>query len=164
MATGLGQFIHVIPVLAPTSGSAGDDTVSAYVDMLEFTDLEFHVLLGTLDSSGVTVVSLAPYASSTTTAAGAVFPFTYVETGAVGTDTMGSWAASTAAVDMTSDDSAKVVILKVDPSEVAMAGTDKRYVYLNVDLSTGDNTDYSLSAVAYGIPRHKQAAMQSSSA
>ena len=167
MATGFGQRIHCIPLLAPTSYAPNASWVTEHIDLKQFTDLEFHVNVGVLASSGGTTWAVEPYCSSTTTAAGEKCGFMYcISSTAIGGDSMGSptTASSTEYVSLTSNNSSELLIVYIDPSLVEEIGSDKRYLYLTSTFTSDDNTSSLFSVVAYGIPRHKQATMESATA
>ena len=166
MPTGIGQIVHVYPVLGHTVTSDGTDGLitAGFVDLFDAESIEFLVSFGVLessDSAGLWTVSVL--ASSTTTAAGAAIGWLYNLSGAAGADTMGGVTAvvSTDTLALTSDASTKVLVVHVEPGAVAGAGADKRYVYLTCQSDTADDNGPtgSMGVIALIAPRHKQVTM-----
>lgn len=166
MPTGIGQIVHVYPVLGITHTSDGTDGLitAGFVDLFDAESIEFLVSFGTLessDSAGLWTVSVL--ATSTTTAAGAAIGWIYNLSGAAGADTMGGVTAvvSTDTLALTSDATNCVLLVHVDPSVVASAGADKRYVYITCQSDTADdNGPTGTMGINAAIqPRHRQVTM-----
>jgi hypothetical protein len=172
MATGFSEFIHAVPVMALAQTSDNDGVAtSQFVDMSDVISLEFLVTLNTLASSASTTATVWGFtvlATSTVTAAGAAIAFDYRLSGVVGADTWGTITAVSAdvAANMDSDCSDSLLIIHVDPSVVAAAGDDKRYVYLSCSGASAEDNgpNGSYSAIALVLPRHAQATMQTTTA
>lgn len=167
MATGFGEYLKVKYVYQPTAMTADETTDSEYVDLLDLTEFEFIVPLGTLASSagsgswGITV-----YNSSTTTAAGAAVAFYYRQSS--DTALSDSWGDPTSAdstgLTLDSDDSDTMFIISVDPRQVVQDEDSKRFVYLHFASASDDNTTWSVAAIGIGRSRHPGASMKSSTA
>lgn len=166
MPTGIGQIVHVYPVLTHTQTSDGTDGLitAGFVDLFDAESIEFLVSFGVLESSasdGAWTVSVL--ASSTTTATGAGIAWNYNLSGAVGADTMGGVTAvvSTDSLALTSDATNCVLLVHVNPAEVAGAGSDKRYVYITCQSDTADDNGPtgSMGVIAAIQPRHRQVTM-----
>lgn len=137
----LGQNFKVIPLMAlkATSDQDGTADLSEYVDMVDVEALEFAVYFTAIDTTDSESLGLTVLATSTTTAAGVAIYSTWVKTSAVGSDGLTTAISSDSTISVTSDDNDKVFLLLVDPSVVAEAGSDKRYVYFSVSCTTAED-------------------------
>lgn len=146
----LGQYTHIVPVLAPIDTAASTVNTDV-VGLKEYEEIEFVVSFGVITGDSV-VCSLVE--STNTTASGSDVAGKYRLTSAVGADLTGAVTTlTTSGVTVAAGDDGKAVIISVDPATL----TDG-YPYVFVEVDPGSSMSICLvSAVALLKPRYPQA-------
>lgn len=146
----LGQYTHIVPVLAPIDTAASTVNTDV-VGFKEYEEIEFLISFGVITGDAV-VCSLVE--STNTTASGTDVAGLYRLSSAVGTDSMGAVTTlTTSGVSVTASDDGKTVLITVDPATL----TDG-YPYVFVEIDPGSSMSVCLvSAVALLKPRYPKA-------
>lgn len=145
----------VLPILAPQNIVA-TATASQYVDLKLAQHVTFAVQFGamTSDSTDTCTVTVECSTAGSSNATELNLAFNYRLSSAVATDSMGAiTAATTDGVAITAADDNKVLVIDLDPSAVANAGADYRYVRL-VATPNAEMASCNIGAVAYIEPRY----------
>jgi len=149
--------IHVVPILAPVSitGATSTDVVG----LKKYHAAKFLVPCGTL---AVNLTVTAGKCDDTTPSNSTAIAFRYRVSSAVGTDTMGAWAAAedTGVVLTASTDNGKMLEILVESSELTPVSTSER-PYVRLTLTPASASACLVSAVAVLEPRYAQAVMPS---
>ena len=161
MATDLMYGMNVVPVLSPAADLTSNIAISEHVDLGDALDCEFLVHFGAVSTSAGTssdgTFDLGVFVSATaSSAAGTQVPFTYRDSGTIGANTWTTWAASTAALALTSDATGDIYLIHIDPAEVAGIVSGGRYAYLSVTPPDCDNSSIIVGMAAIVSPRHRQ--------
>lgn len=145
--------IHVVPLTAPVSITAANS--SDVFNMGKSQGAKIIVSVGAL-AVDLTITVLK--GTNTTPSASAAIPFRYRKSAAVGTDTMGAWAAAeTTGVALTgTTDNGKVVEILLESSEFTpVSGTE--YPYGQVVLTPASSSACLVAVTGIFEPRYDQA-------
>jgi hypothetical protein len=149
------ELIHVVPALEPQDITS-TTTYSDIIGLKEYFGVEFLVYFGNIagDTIAMTVEECDDISASNTTA----IAFSYRESSATGTDSMGARAdATTSGVTVAATDDDKVFLVDVDASELSDG-----YPYVRVKLDPGGSASAVLiGVIALLLPRYPQASQLS---
>ena len=139
----LGNFserVHIIPIVAPIDTTSSTIT-TAEVDAGEAQWLEFLLDFGVI--TGDEVVVTVEKCTDTSGSGAAAIAFNYRLSAVAGTDTMGAITAATASgVTITADDDGKILLIEVNPADLASGGP-----YARVVIDPGGSASVALVAV-----------------
>jgi len=164
------EGLNIIPIEAPADCAA--DCESEWVELENAHWISFLVVcgaMGTSDTINVYVHSTTSATSGTTNSNDYALPFKYRLSSAVAENAWGAITAVTTAtgyVQLSDDDDNKLLLIDVDPSDVAQHDSDAKYVYLTFDVTDASSTDSStiVGALAFVEDRYPQNVMESSTA
>jgi len=164
------EGLNIIPIEGPADCAA--DCESEWVELENAHWISFLVIcgaMGTSDTINVAVKSTTSATSGTTNSNDYALPFKYRLSSAVGENAWGSITAVTTAtgyVTINDDEDNKLLLIDVDPADVASHDSDALYVYLDFDVTDASSTDSStiVGAVAFVEDRYPQNTMESSTA
>jgi hypothetical protein len=153
--------MNVVNILSPAADLTSNIAISEHVDLVGALDCEFLVHFGVVSTSAGTssddTFDLGVFLSATaSSAAGTQVPFTYRYSGAIGTNTWTTWAASTVAFALTSAATGTLYLIHVDPAEAAGVVAGGRYAYLSMSPPDCDNSSVIVGMAAIVSPRHRQ--------
>ena len=146
------QGIQIVPLEGPADVTA--DAVTEWVELENMHWLSFLVVcgkIGTSDTINVYVHSTTNATSGTTNTNDYALPFKYRLSAAVGDDNWGDVTAVTTAtgyVQITDAFDDKLILIDVDPSDVASHDSDAKYVYLTFDVTDASSSDTATIAGA----------------
>lgn len=135
------ELIHVVPLLAPIDITTST-TVSDVVNMARAHSIQFCVQFGVItdDTAVITVLECDDVSPSNSTA----IAFSYRESSAVGTDSMGDRTAATSTgVTVAADDDGKAFYIDVDASELSDG-----YPYIQVSVDPGSSMSVCLMSIS----------------
>lgn len=145
------EHLKYLPVLGPID-VATTATATAYIDLKEAHWATFVVDFGVINNSTV-AVTLECSTAATSNATEQTLGFNYRKSAAVASDDMGAiTAATTTGVTIAAADDNKSLLVEVDPSAVAAAAADMRFVRA-VITPASDNTAVLVGAAAIIQPR-----------
>jgi hypothetical protein len=165
MATHLGMFENIVPLVAPVDGTTGNPIQGQYLDLASANRASFIVYFGVVTSTTATDTMLLTLEASTASSSNAgeeAMAFNYRQSVAMATGN--TWGAVTAATSAGLDLGASTVfdgfalIIDVDPQLIVAKKPDARWVRLVLTPSA------AYSVVLYTIigfiePRYKQTTM-----
>lgn len=165
MATALGLYENIVPLVAPVDGTTGNPIQGTYLDIASANRAAILVYFGVVTSATATdtmTLTLEASTASTSNASEEAIPFNYRVSAAFATGN--TWGAVTAATSAGVALGASTVfdgfavLIDIDPAAVVALKPDARWV--RVVLSE----DNAYSAVLYTMigfinPRYKQTTM-----
>jgi len=164
------EGLQVVPIEAPADQAADVETEWVALENVQW--ITFLVIcgnMGTSDTIDVYVHSTTSATSGSTNAGDYALPFNYRLSSAVGDDNWGDITAITTAtglIQLTDADTDKLLLIDIDPADVASHDSDAKYVYLTFDVTDSSSTDGATIAgvVAFIEPRYPQVEQLSSTA
>lgn len=149
------EGLQVVPLEAPADIAA--DAECQWVKLANMQWLSFLVVLGAIGTSDVIdiyVYSTTSTANGTTNSNDYALPFKYRLSDAEGGDDWGAITAVTTATGYVRVSDAydnKLLLIDVDPADIAKHDSDATYVYLNFDVTDSSSTDSGTIMGVVGI-------------
>lgn len=164
MATSLGMYENIVPLVAPVDGTTGSPA-SLYLDLASANRASFLVYFGVVTSTTATDTMTLTVEASTASSSNATeeaVPFLYRTSVAAATGN--TWGAVTEATSAGLDLGASTVfdgfavIIDIDPAAITGKKPDARYVRVQLTPSAA----YSVilyTVIGFVAPRYKQTTM-----
>lgn len=142
MSIRFGEKIHIVPLVAPSTGSTAASRESAVVKLANAQWITFLYMAGAHATSEdelitITVVATTGDGAGSTSANDTAIPFYYRLSSAVGTDAWGEIAAgTTAGVTLSGEQDNMSYLIDVDPSVIPALDSDATAIYLDFGTPT----------------------------
>lgn len=167
MATELGFYENIVPLVAPVDGATGDPLQTPYLDLQSANRASILVYFGVVTSTTATDTMLITLEASTASASNAgeeavAFTYRLSDTVAGGN----TWGAATEATSAGLDLGASTVfdgfalLIDIDPAAITAKKPDARWVRVIIDPQ--GNGSYSVvlyTVIGFIKPRYKQTTM-----
>jgi hypothetical protein len=156
MGIRFAEGLHTLPVLAPLADSTSVGTDYLLIENAQW--ITYLVQFGAMTSDSTDTVTVTVQCSTATSsnATEISVPFYYRLSAAVGTDTSGTITKATASgVAVTATDDNKLLVIDVDPSEIAATTGYDEHVYSRLWLTKNAELASNLIGVIVSIePRY----------
>jgi hypothetical protein len=160
MTIRFGEHIHIVPLVAPSTGSTAASRESAVVKLENAQWITFLYMAGAPATSDdevltITVVATTGDGAGSTSANDTAIPFYYRLSSAVGTDAWGEiTAGTTSGVTINGVQDGMSYLIDVDPSSIPALDSDATAIYL--DFGTPSLVTGSDAVVAFIETRYPQ--------
>jgi hypothetical protein len=157
-------YENVFPMLAPVD-IAGTAQATPYMDLKAAQDVMLYVYVGGIttasaDQTAGPVITIEAATGGASASNEVNVEFDYRLSAATGTNTWAAIASASAGLDLTVTGDGKMVAIHIDPSKVAEALADARFVRAVITPGTGGATCL-VSAWAAITPRYRMTTMVS---